>query len=83
MIRRLRIELWYVVAELEYILYPWKDGDRPSAETISKYNLPEESYDDRLYYYDWIKSQDQKIQKIEEDIIFLINRINKIEEIRK
>jgi len=79
MIRKLRIILWHIVAELEYILYPWKDEDCPSAQTISKYNLPEESYDDRLYYYDWIKSQDQKIQKMEEDIIFLINTINKIE----
>lgn len=77
MIKKVRILLWYIVAELEYILYPWKDEDRPSIETITKYNLPEESFDNNLYY-DWIKSQDQKIQKIEEDIIFLINTLKEI-----
>jgi hypothetical protein len=77
MIRKLRIILWHVVAELEYILYPWKDEDRPSAQTISKYNLPEESFDEKLNY-DWLKSHDEKINKLEQNIIELFDRINKL-----
>lgn len=79
MIRRFRIALWYFVAELEYHLYPWKMSDKAPNETAIKYNLPEQSFDTNLYY-DWIKGQDQKIQKIEEDIVFILNGINQLEQ---
>lgn len=76
MIRSLRIFLWGIVADLEYHLYPWKD-DTPPLETIQKYNLPEEPFDKNLHY-DWLKSHDEKISRLQAEMIFVINQINEL-----
>lgn len=75
----IRVNLWSIVAELEYILYPWK-LNTPPQWAIKKYNLDSEIGDpldenNNVYYYDWIKSQNEKINKIEENIIYLTKEI--------
>lgn len=78
-----RVFLWGVVAELEYHLYPWKTSDPPQW-AVERHNLDSNiKYDgdheeDKIFYYDWIKSQDEKIRKIEENIIYLTNQINEM-----
>ena len=76
MIRSLRIFLWGLVAELEYHLYPWKD-ENPPPETIQKYNLPEEPFDKNLHY-DRLKSHDEKISRLQTEMIFVIDQINEL-----
>ena len=48
MLRKIRIFVWGIVAELEYILYPWKHDNPAPSETIVKYNLPEQDFDKNL-----------------------------------
>jgi len=72
----LRVSLWEFVAELEYILYPWKTDDPPQW-AVQRYNLDhgiEDQFENSLGY-GWIKAHDQKINKIEEDIINLTKEL--------
>ena len=78
MIQNIRVFLWHIIAELEYILYPWNDENIPSEETIIKYNLPEQSFDKNLHY-DWLKSHDEKIGRLQQEIIYLQKKIVAIE----
>lgn len=75
----IRVSLWVFIAELEYILYPWKTKD-PPYWAVEKYNLDhgiEDQFENSLSY-GWIKSHDQKINKIEEKIISLNKEIQSL-----
>jgi len=74
-IRSLHVWLWGIVAELEYQLYPWKTSDPPS-DVAQKYNL-EKDYASNLHY-DWLKSHDEKINKLEENMIAAYDQIHKL-----
>ena len=76
MLFRLRVFLWTIAAELEYHLYPWKE-ENPPEDTIQKYNLPESSYEKNLHY-DWIQSHDQKISRLQEEMIWVQKEIHKL-----
>ena len=73
---RLRVFLWTIVAELEYHLYPWKE-EKPPEEIAQKYNLPETNLEQNLSY-DWLKSHDEKITRLQEEIIWVQNQIHKL-----
>ena len=72
----LRVFLWNIVAELEYILYPWKD-EKPPEDVAQKYNLPHNDFDKNLHY-DWIQSHDQKISRLQEEMIWVQKEIHKL-----
>ena len=80
MIKKIRIFLWGIVAELEYHLYPWKLS-KPPQWAIDRHNLDNgvmtDLQDDYLYF-EWLKTQEQKIQKIEKNINFIIDEIKKL-----
>ena len=76
MIEDIRVWLWSIVMELEDILYPWKTKDPPSW-AIERYNLDhgiEDEFENSIHY-GWIRSHDQKINKLEENIINLYKEI--------
>ena len=75
MIHRFRVWLWGIVAELEYQLYPWKTTNPPQC-IAQKYNL-DSDYTQNLNY-DWLKSHDEKINKLEENMISLYKEIHKL-----
>lgn len=75
MLFNIRVFLWTIVAELEYHLYPWKDEKKPPIEVAQKYNLPD--YEQNLNY-DWIKSHDEKIDRLQEEMIWVQKEIHKI-----
>jgi hypothetical protein len=80
MIRSIRVWLWSLVAEMEYALYPWKKKNPPQW-AVDRYKLDSgmmEDIDNEYLYFDWLKSQEQKIQKIEENIIFIIKELRKL-----
>ena len=80
MIRSIRVWLWSVVAEMEYALYPWKKKNPPQW-AVDRYKLDSgmmEDIDNEYLYFDWLKSQEQKIQKIEENIIFIIKELREL-----
>jgi len=74
-IRALHVWLWGIVAELEYQLYPWKTTNPPQ-DYAQKYNLDQE-YASNLNY-DWLKSHDEKINKLEENMIAAFEEIHKL-----
>ena len=79
--KSIQIKLWQIFAELEYILYPWKLNSPPQW-AIDRYRLNEhnEHNEDILddgYYYEWIKSHDEKINKLQEDMIYTFVKILK------
>ena len=66
MLFNLRVFLLSIVAELEYLLYPWKE-EKP----------PEVSYDQNLHY-DWVKSNGEKIARLQEEMIWVQKEIHKL-----
>jgi hypothetical protein len=78
MFNKIRIFLWHIAAELEYILYPWKEDNPAPPETIVKYNLPQQSFDENLHY-DWLKSHDEKISRLQKEMIYVQKRMNEIQ----
>ena len=76
MLFRIRVFLWTIVAELEYLLYPWVD-EKPPENVAQKYNLPESSYEQNLHY-DWVKSNGEKIARLQEEMIWVQQEIHKL-----
>ena len=80
MIKNVRVWLWGIVAELEYRLYPWKSKNPPQW-AVERYNLDSglmNDIDNEYVYFDWLKSQEQKIQKIEQNIIFITKELEEL-----
>ena len=76
MLFNLRVFLWTIVAELEYYLYPWKK-EKPPEDIIQRYNIPNNTIDDNLQY-DWIQSHDQKIARLQEEMIWVQKEVHKL-----
>ena len=76
MLFNLRVFLWNIVAELEYHLYPWKE-EKPPEDIMQRYNLPDINLDKNLQY-DWIQSHDQKISRLQEEMIWVQQEIHKL-----
>jgi len=73
---KIRVFLWTIAAELEYLLYPWIE-EAPPQDIAQKYNLPESDFNKNLHY-DWIQSHDQKISRLQEEMIWVQKEIHKI-----
>lgn len=83
MIRELQISLWSWVAELEYRLYPWKTST-PPAWAVERYNIDSTFNDDHdldndSLHYDWLKSHDDKINRLQTEMIWVRDEIHKLE----
>ena len=79
MIRKFHIWLWGIVMEIEDILYPWKTSQAPSW-AIERYNLPDH-YDnelDDILYREWIKSHDDKIARLQTEMIYITEEVRKL-----
>jgi hypothetical protein len=77
MFHSVRVFLWGIVAELEYHLYPWKTSNPPEWAS-KKYNLDHgivDEYENHMYY-DWLKSHEEKIGRLQKEVIFLLEKIN-------
>ena len=75
MIRSVRIWLWSLVAELEYILYPWKTSTPP--EWVKPEHRVEQDYEQNLNY-DWLKSHDEKIGRLQQEMLWVQQEIHKL-----
>lgn len=71
MIKKLQIQLWSIVMELEYMLYPWKTKE-PPAWAIERFNLDHHIVDEieDSFYYNWIKSHEEKISRLQTEMIY-------------
>jgi len=81
MIRRLQIWLWGIVAEVEFILYPWKSNDPPSW-AVERYNLDHNIVDEfeNHMYYDWIKQLEDRTARLQLEMISVQNQINDLKD---
>ena len=76
----IRLTLWEIVAELEYHLYPWKTSSPPQ-NLRDKYNLSKNETDyEENFNYDWLKSHDEKISRLQTEMMWIQNEINQLNE---
>jgi len=83
MLRELHVTLWSWVAELEYRLYPWKSSTPPAwaeeqygADTSVVYD--DHKFNNDSLHYDWLKVHDDKIGRLQEEMIWTQNEIHKL-----
>jgi hypothetical protein len=74
MIRKLRIFLWNIVSELESRLYPYESEDNQDYYYTVKNDETGESY----MIIEWIKSFDERIIKLQEDMIWAQSEIRRL-----
>tara|TARA_R100001163_G_C5016128_1_gene160389 strand:+ start:705 stop:968 length:264 start_codon:yes stop_codon:yes gene_type:complete len=76
----IRVILWGIVAELEYQLYPWKTS-KPPQWAVDRYNVDgghqHEVYEE-TFNYDWLKQHEQKISRLQLEMIHVIKEIEKL-----
>jgi hypothetical protein len=84
MIKEIQIVLWGWVSELEYRLYPWKTSTPPSW-AVERYNIDagiindDHVFDNDSLHYDWLKSHDDKINRLQDEMIWVRDEIHKLE----
>lgn len=79
--RDIRVYIWSLVMDLEDWLYPWKTTNPPQW-AVERYNLDSglsRDIDNNQFYFDWLKQQEQKIQKIEKNIIGIHKKLDSME----
>lgn len=74
MIRYIRIWLWQIVSELEQKLYPYEDQD----SNDYYYTVKNDETGEEYMIIEWIKSFDERIIKLQEDIIFIQNKLKRL-----
>lgn len=75
MIHTIRVWLWSFVVELEYQLYPWKTTTPP--EWVRTEHKVEQDYIQNLND-DWLKSHDDKINRLQNEMIWVQKEIHKL-----
>lgn len=78
--RDIQIYIWSLVMDLEDWLYPWKTKNPPQW-AVERYNLDSglcEDINQDQFYFDWLKTQEQKIQVIEKNIISLTKELQEL-----
>ena len=71
MLREIHIWIWGLVSDFEHFIYPWKVSTPPDW-AIERYCLDHnvvDPYDQDRIYNDWIKSHDEKISRLQEEMI--------------
>ena len=83
MIKEIQIVLWGWISELEYRLYPWKTSTPPSWAG-ERYNIDadiisdDHVFDNDSLHYDWLKSHDDKINRLQTEMIWARDEIHKL-----
>ena len=84
MLREIHIWLWGMVAELEYKLYPWQTST-PPPWAAERYGIDtstfhdDHTFDNDSLHYDWLKSHDDKLNRLQEEMIHVQGQLNKIQ----
>ena len=72
--RKIRIFLWEIVSTIEQKLYPY-DG-----EDDFYYEIKNDETGEKYMIIDWIKSFDQKIIRLQDDMIWIRSEIQRIDQ---
>lgn len=73
-LKKIRILLWYIVSDLEQRLYPYEDQDTNDYYYTVKNDETGENY----MIIEWIKSFDERIAKLQEDMLWVQSEIRSI-----
>lgn len=74
MIKKIRILLWKIIVDLEQRLYPYESQDSQDYYYMVKNDETGEEY----MIIEWIKSFDERIIKLQEDMIYVRSQLNRI-----
>ncbi len=72
--RRIRILLWQIVSDWEQRLYPYEIEDKQDYYYTVKNDETGEEY----MIIEWIKSFDERIIKLQEDMVWVTNEVRRI-----
>jgi hypothetical protein len=75
MIRKIRIFIWYIVSNLEHVLYPFNCEDRDDYYYTVKNDETGENY----MIIEWIKSFDERIVRLQDEMVCVKYKILEIE----
>jgi hypothetical protein len=71
----IRVFLWNIVFELENFLYPYKDKE---PEVDYYYIIKNDETGEKYSVLEWIKSFDKRMEKIEDNFLYVESELNKI-----
>jgi hypothetical protein len=74
MIRKIRIFLWKIIADIEQRLYPYEYEDNHDYYYTVKNDETGEEY----MVIEWIKSFDERIVKLQDEMIYVQNEIRRM-----
>lgn len=74
MFRKIRIWLWYIVSDLEQKLYPYEKEDRNDFY----YTIKNPDTGEEYMIIEWLKSFDQKIDRLQDEMIWVKSEINQL-----
>ncbi len=74
MLKNIRILLWQIVSELEQHLYPYEKEDNNDYYYTVKNDETGETY----MIIEWIKSFDERIQRLQDEMLYVRNVIRDI-----
>lgn len=74
MLKVLRIWLWQIVSELEQKLYPYENEDANDYY----YKVKNDETGEEYMIIEWIKSFDERIIKLQDDMIYVQNQLKEL-----
>lgn len=77
--KRIRILLWQIVSDWEQRLYPYENEDTNDYYYTVKNDETGESY----MIIEWIKSFDERIARLQEEMIYVQNEIRRMNDVTK
>lgn len=74
MLKKIRILLWHIVSDWEQRLYPYEKEDVGDYY----YTVKNEETGENYMMIEWIKSFDERIIKLQDDMIWVKNEIDRV-----
>lgn len=79
MFKNFRIFLWGLAVELEYWLYPYDSN--PEEDYYIK--IKNDETGEKYFVMDWIKSHNDKIERLQDEMIWVKDQIRQLQQIQK
>ena len=74
----IRVFLWHIAYEIENYLYPF---EKQEPEIDYFYIVKNDETGEEYSVLDWIKSLNQRLEKVEDDIVFVNSELRKIDKL--
>lgn len=74
----IRVFLWHIACEMENYLYPF---EKQELEIDYFYIVKNDETGEEYSVLDWIKSLNQRLEKVEDNIVFVNDELRKIDKL--